>query len=419
MVKILRILNRFNLGGPTLNASFLTKHIGDEFETILIGGKHSDYEESSSYILDNENIQYKIIPELQREINLKNDIIAYKKIKEIIKKEHPDIVHTHASKAGILGRLAAIEHNVPIIVHTFHGHIFHSYFSKPKTKLFINLEKYLAKRTSKIITISPLQRQEIKSILSLKANKITTIPIGIDTNKFQLNKEEKRYNFRTQYQLKDTDIAIGIIGRLVPIKNHNLFIKAFSMLKKSFSNTDKKRIKAFIIGDGDLKENLIKLCKNLNLKVWQKGMPLYDADIYFTSWIKDTTDVYHGLDIIALSSLNEGTPVTLIEAQAAGKPVVATDVGGTADTIVSGFSGWLSPSKDVYNFYNNLSNLILNEDLRYKAKNYGIPYVYKKYDYTNLIKNIRQLYLSLLSEKEITKKDIISTIKSKETAFSQ
>mgnify|MGYP006339761537 FL=1 len=127
MTKILRILNRFNVGGPTFNVAYLTKYLSDEYTTVLIGGEREESEASSEYILKELDIPYTIVPDMKRSISLKNDIKALREIISIIKKEKPDIVHTHASKAGMLGRLAAKICGVPYIFHTFHGHVFHSY----------------------------------------------------------------------------------------------------------------------------------------------------------------------------------------------------------------------------------------------------------------------------------------------------
>ncbi len=398
MAKVLRILNRFNLGGPTYNAGFLTKFLENDFETVLVGGQNGDFEESSSFILDELGVDYNIIPEIRREINPVKDYIAYRKIRGIIRSEKPDIIHTHAAKAGMLGRMAALKEGVPIIVHTFHGHVFHSYFNKYKTKFFISLEKYLANKSDKIIAISPRQKEEIQDFLDLEDDKLITVPIGIDIDKFKKGGEDKRFYFRKQYKLGNDDIAIGIVGRLVPIKNHKMFIKSFSLLKRYLQGS--RSVKAFIIGDGELKLELVELAKELGLKVWQQGEAQDGtADIYFTSWIKDMSFVYNGLDIVTLTSLNEGTPITLIEAQASNKPVVATNVGGVADTLMSDVTGLLSRSKDIYGFYYNLLQLVINDSKRLKMGNNGYRFVKNKYDYRILVNNMRNLYESLLAEK--------------------
>ncbi|HIA35477.1 MAG TPA: hypothetical protein EYN89_01780, partial [Flavobacteriales bacterium] len=219
MPKVLRIINRFNLGGPTFNAAYLTKCLAPEFETKLVGGSKDDSEDSSEFIVRNLGIEPVIVPEMKRSINLKNDFTAYKKIYQIIKEFKPDIVHTHASKAGTLGRIAAIRLNVPVIVHTFHGHVFHSYFGSAKTLLYKTIERYLSRKSTKIIAISELQKKELSEIHKIcPPDKIDVIPLGFDLDRFRENTETKRIWFRKKFGLTQDTIAIGIIGRIVPIK---------------------------------------------------------------------------------------------------------------------------------------------------------------------------------------------------------
>ena len=237
MKKILRIINRFNLGGPTYNAAYLTKYLEPDYETLLIGGQHDESEKSSMHILDNLGLKPIIIPEMQRSLNPYKDQIAFKKIQNIIKEFKPDIVHTHAAKAGALGRRAAYKMGVKQIYHTFHGHVFHSYFGNFKTRIFKEIEKNLAKKSTKIIAISEIQKRELSKIHRIcPENKIEVIPLGFDLERFNTDKDSKRKEFRKKWNLKENEIAIGIIGRLVPIKNHKFFIDAIQeVLKKSKS----------------------------------------------------------------------------------------------------------------------------------------------------------------------------------------
>ncbi|MDD3741015.1 MAG: glycosyltransferase, partial [Bacteroidales bacterium] len=187
MPKVLRIINRFNLGGPTYNVAYLSKYMSPEYETLLVGGMQDRHEACSDYIVKKLGIHAIQIPEMIREIGA-NDISAYYKIKNIIKRYKPDIVHTHASKAGYLGRKAAISLGVPVIVHTFHGHVFHSYFNKYSTAVFKKLERDLAKKTSAIIAISELQKYELCNIHKIAPeNKFRVIPLGFDLDRFQEN----------------------------------------------------------------------------------------------------------------------------------------------------------------------------------------------------------------------------------------
>ncbi len=195
-IKVLRIINRFNIGGPTFNATFLTRFMSDDFETLLVGGLPEEGEANSLHILKEYGVEPLLIPEMKREPNFKSDRLALKKIKNIIEEFNPDIVHTHASKAGAIGRKAAFSCNVPIVVHTFHGHVFHSYFGKIKTTLFKNIERYLAKRSTGIVAISNLQKKELSEDHKITSKeKIEVIPLGFDLKKFQENHKANRKKF--------------------------------------------------------------------------------------------------------------------------------------------------------------------------------------------------------------------------------
>ncbi len=392
-IKILRIINRFNLGGPTFNAAYLTKYIGDEFETLLIGGEKDETEESSTFILDSLHLTPIIIPEMKREIGFKEDKIAYKKLKDMIKEFQPDIVHTHASKAGTLGRMAAYKCKVPVIVHTFHGHVFHSYFGKTKTVFYKNIERYLAKKSTKIIAISDIQKSELTQQHKIcDKNKVAVVPLGFDLRRFQEDYESKRNDFRKHYLLEDDEIAIGIIGRLVPIKNHTLFLKAIDQLLKKTT----KKVRVFIIGDGEEKENLIQYCKEFNIDFTEFNKQKKKVTITFTSWVKNVDWANAGLDIIALSSLNEGTPVSLIEAQAANNPIVTTNVGGVENVVQKDKTGLVVPSGNNQAFSEALLKLVENDALRKQMSEKGWEFVKEKFHYERLVSDMRELYFSLL-----------------------
>ena len=393
-IKILRIINRFNLGGPTYNAAYLTKYLEPEFETLLVGGAKYEEEESSDFILEKLGINFIVIPEMQRSINLKDDLKAYRILKKIIKEFQPDIVHTHASKAGTLGRLAAKKCKVSIIVHTFHGHVFHSYFGKIKTSFYKNIERYLAKKSTKIIAISEIQKKELSQQHKIcKADKITVIPLGFDLDCFQENIEEKRKSFRNNYLIKEDEIAIGIIGRLVPIKNHQLFINTINEVKKRTS----KKIRAFIIGDGEEKNQLISHLKRIGLDYVEWNKDKFATTVTFTSWIKNIDWANAGLDIIALSSLNEGTPVSLIEAQASNKPIVTTNVGGVENIVLKNETAFITETNNLEEFTSRLLKLVDDDVLRKKMSEKGWSFVKNKFHYTRLVNDMRNLYHTLLN----------------------
>lgn len=395
MPKILRILNRFNVGGPTYNVAYLTKYIHKDFQTVLIGGSKNETEASSEYILQDLNIEYTIIPEMKRSIGIFSDIKALLKIISIIKQEKPDIVHTHAAKAGTLGRLAAWYCGVPYIFHTFHGHVFHSYFGKFKSKIFRLIEKFLARKCNAIIAISDIQKHELGTIYKIcNPDKIKVIPLGFDLQKFTENKIEKRKEFRLKYNISDDEIAIGIVGRLVPVKNHTLFIEAFS---NCLNNTDKK-IRAFIIGNGESRKELETICNNLNLQFNTENDTNFDKELVFTSWISDVDVAYAGLDIVCLTSFNEGTPVSLIEAQAAGKPIVSTNVGGIQN-IVSENNTALLTENTVEDFSKKLSYLINNDSIRDTMSKNSENFSIEKFSYQRLCNDMEKLYNSFIYKK--------------------
>jgi glycosyltransferase involved in cell wall biosynthesis len=392
LIKVLRIINRFNIGGITYNVSYLSKYLAPEFDTLLVGGPEEEGEDSSLYIPEGLGLKPRVLNQFQREINLKADYQAYKEIKRIIKEFKPDIVHTHASKAGAIGRLAAIHCKVPIIIHTFHGHVFHSYFGKLKTNFYKIIERYLAKRSTAIIAISNKQKTELSELFHIAPkNKIHLVPLGFDLTKFTINKQKNRSEFREKYNLKEDQLAIGIIGRLAPIKNHSLFIEAIAHLKTNGITN----FKAFIIGDGDTREIIYEACKQHGIS-WSNN-PTDEVDVIFTSWITNVEWALHGLDLVTLTSLNEGTPVSIIEAQAAGKYVVSTNVGGIED-VLHPECGLLSEINDKNTFFSNLLKAIQNKTQLAQSDKKGEEWALAKYSYTRLVSDMRILYHQLLKQ---------------------
>jgi glycosyltransferase involved in cell wall biosynthesis len=257
----------------------------------------------------------------------------------------------------------------------------------------IRIERYLAKNTTKIIALSAIQKRELSEQYNIAAKeKIEIIPLGLDLKKFHENQFEKRKKFRSEFGLDEDEIAVGIIGRLVPIKNHYLFLKA---IKSVLDNTE-KRIRAFIIGDGEERQTIERSARSLGL--------INDSDtleknvLLFTSWRKDIDVCYAGLDIIVLTSDNEGTPVSLIEAQAAGKAIACTNVGGIDDIILRNETALVSSSRDEKGFYENLLQLVENSNLRKQFSQRGWQFVSNRFGYDRLCADTARLYSLLLDE---------------------
>ena len=398
MPRILRIANRFNLGGPTFNVAYLSKYLPSEYETLLIGGDREDNEASSSHILSDLGITPIIVPEMQREISLGVDMAAYRAIEKIIDDFKPDIDHTHASKPGAIGRLAAHNRKVPVIVHTFHGHYFHSYFGKLKTNMFKQIERSLAKRTSKIIAISDIQKHELSIEHRIAPpEKFAVIPLGFDLDRFRTDTDAKRSLFRNEFNVKNDEVAIGIIGRLVDVKDHRYFLR---LVKQVFDRTSKK-VRFFIVGDGEMRQELETYCTEMGILF--NAYPNYepaDASLTFCSWRNDIDTINAGLDIVVLTSKNEGTPVSLIEAQASGTPVVSTNVGGVENVVAHGETGLLAGFENEEKMAENLMSLIESYELRNTMAGKGWSHVGDRFHYGRLVSDMDALYRELLSGKK-------------------
>lgn len=393
MPKVLRILNRMAVGGPVLNATYLSRYLSPEFETLLAVGAKEDHEQSASRLAQELDLDVVTIPQMRRAVNPFLDLQAFQSIRKLIRDFQPDIVHTHASKPGLLGRLAASIEGVPAIVHTFHGHTFNSYFNNVVSNVYVNAERFLAQKSSAIVAISESQRRELVEQYRIAPNeKFCTIPLGLDLDKFVTDQEEKRSRFRNEFGLADEEIAIGIVGRLVPVKNHPLFLEALAYL---LANTTKK-IKAFIIGDGECRAALEAKAVELKIPFSVQSDAEHLHPLVFTSWRSDVDVINAGLDIVALTSLNEGTPVSLIEAQAARKPIVSTRVGGIGDIVEEGKTALLADVTDRQTFCAHLLNLVNDDQLRERLAADSSGHVMKRFGYQRLVSDMSNLYYELL-----------------------
>ena len=294
-------------------------------------------------------------------------------INKTAKKEKPDIVHTHTSKAGTLGRIAAILTGVPQIYHTFHGHTFEGYFSPLKTKIFIQIERFLARFSTKIIAISERQKEDLVRFKIAKPDKITIIPLGFDFSR--LLPYDKEQKLRQKLNLRPDTITIALIGRVTAIKNPFLFIY-IAVLKQ------RKNVHFLIIGDGELTED----CKNLVNKLGIQDF------VSFTGFIEDLKLIYGSVDIVCITSINEGTPVSLLEAMACQKIVISTPVGGVPDFVKNKENGFLCNAnvkaftEQIIYCLNNFKNL---DYVRKQAAND----VLSKYSINRLFNDLEHLYM--------------------------
>ncbi len=327
-IRIMRIIARLNVGGPAIQAISLTRIFSRRpSASLLVCGRVDSHEGDMTYLAEEQGIRPWVLSELGREISPLGDLKTLARLRGIIRSWRPQIIHTHTAKAGTLGRLAAIGFNIfrnkqdrIKLVHTFHGHFFHSYFGFLKTGIFLQIEKFLAKYTDRIIVISAAQKWDIGERYRVAPlDKISIIPLGFDLEKFTEYRGQKR-DGRERFlppEFQDK-ILVGLVGRLTEVKNHRMLLKAIRYLK---DRGDHAPFKFVVVGGGELSEELVQ---------WTRKLGIEDL-VCFLGWQSDMPSLYHAMDIVVLTSLNEGTPVTLIEAMASGKTVVATDVGGVRD----------------------------------------------------------------------------------------
>lgn len=404
-MKILRIIARLNVGGPARHVVWLTNGLNDdEFQSLLVAGTVPPGEEDMSYFAAENRVSPVFIAELSRELSPK-DIISLWKVYCLMREFSPDVVHTHTAKAGTIGRGAAflyrwlswrtlIGHPRKLkVVHTFHGHVFHSYYGAAKTCIFLTIERMLARfATHRIITISRQQFHEINGDFGVgRAEQFSVIPLGIDLSQFDVD-ATSRAVLRDEIAVSDDEMIVGFVGRLTAIKNIPMLLEAAAAIT---GDPKSPKMRFVIIGDGELRGELESTTKDLGI----------ERAVTFLGNRTDVSALLPGMDIIALTSANEGTPLSLIEAMAAGVPFVSTAVGGVID-----LAGEKVESRDGYDvcergitttpgsstaFANALIHLANDEKLRMDLAREGREFVVANYSTERLVSDIKRLYREL------------------------
>ena len=406
--KVIRIIARLNVGGPAKHVVWLTSGLKDAgFDTLLVTGKVPEGEEDMSYFADEMGVTPRYFSEMSREISL-NDAVTVWKLFRLYLRERPDIVHTHTAKAGTVGRTAGFLYRwlTPGVfigkprrckfVHTYHGHVFHSYYGRTRTRIFLAVERLLAKLvTDRLIVVSKQQSIEIgKKFRVGRSGQIKVIPLGLDLGLFA-DHASRRANFRHELCIPDHAILIGIVGRLTEIKNHRMFLNVVARLKEIDPACWRQgAVRFIVIGDGGLREALEEQSVKLGL----------EKDVIFVGSRKDPEYFYPALDVVALTSHNEGTPLTLIEAMANARPVVATSVGGVVDLLGDVVEdgpykvcrrGISVPAGDEDVFVAALSRIIRDRSLRQEMGDRGLEFVEINYSKERLFEDIKDLYAEL------------------------
>jgi glycosyltransferase involved in cell wall biosynthesis len=380
-IRVVNVVARLNVGGPAILVTLITQHMGQpEYESVLVTGTVSGGEGDMTYYATEHGVTPIVLPTLGRELHPIRDLSTLWKLVRLFRELRPDVVATHTAKAGFVGRVAARLAGAPVVVHTFHGHVFHGYFSPAKTRLFLMLERLTARLSDTIIVLTPRQRDELVQTYHIApASKFRVIGAGLDLARFAAM-PRKNGTFRQAWGVVESAPLITIVGRLTPVKNHALFLQAAAIVRQSLPEA-----RFAIVGDGELRAELEAQVDALGLR---------DA-VFFTGWQKDVAPVVADSDVLVISSVNEGTPLTVIEAMAAGCPAVCTAVGGVPDLLQNGELGALVPSGDADALAGAILRVIQSppnaDGLRALAvERYGID---------RLVRDLDALYRELLTAK--------------------
>ena len=388
--RVIHIITRLDKGGSAETTLLIVSLMNHEKYDVFLA--HGLSLESRMSIMEKEAVSLDMslaeakgvslfaLPSLVRRLSFKNDLLAFISIYRLIKRIKPHIVHTHTSKAGVLGRLAACLAGVPIIIHTPHGHVFHSYYGPIMTKIFVFTEKILSFITDKITALTNREREEHLEEGIASIEKYVIIHSGVMLDRL-MNMSVDIEAGKKEYGIPQDCNVIGVIGRLVPIKGHKYLVSAAKKIVKEFSNT------VFVfVGDGYLNASLERQAESIGVR----------KNIIFTGWRKDAAEILNLFDILVFPSLNEGMGKVLVEGMALGKPIVASSVGGIIDLVRNGENGILVPPGDSDALGNAILQLIKNRNLAEELGKNGKAKVYPEFDVSVMVKEIDDLYESLL-----------------------
>jgi glycosyltransferase involved in cell wall biosynthesis len=383
-LRVLRVFSRLNIGGPSVHVILLSAGLRPlGYETRLVVGRESSREGNMLALAAEKGVACEAMAGLGREIAPLQDLRALAGLYRLVRAWRPHVVHTHTAKAGLLGRLAARAARVPTVVHTFHGHVLRGYFSPAKTALFRRLETRLAVATDALVAVSESVKLDLVGLGIARAEKIRVVPLGLDLA--HLAAALPRGVLRAEAQIPADAPLVGMVGRLVPIKDAPTFLRAARLVR------DERRGARFaLVGDGEERPALESLCRELGLA----------GAVTFFGWRRDLAAVYGDLDVVVNASRNEGTPVALIEALAAARPVVATRVGGTPDLLGEGARGQLVPPGAPEALARAVLETLDQSEAARRRALAGREHVLSRHSSDRLVRDVDALYRELRAAKK-------------------
>ena len=382
----MRVIARLNMGGPAHHVGFLSGMSDPRhYETVLYHGKVGAGEADLSSAADALGVRREEVPGLRPELRPLDDLRALFHLVRALRRFRPDVVDTHTAKAGMLGRLAAAiaVRPRPVIVHTYHGHVLEGYFGRLENAFYRGLERALARVSDALIGVSSATVEDLVRLRIAHRSKFRVIPLGLELDQFFNAGAEEGAAFRADAGAVEDDVLLTFVGRLVHIKRVDILLRAFARASST------ARVRLAIVGDGELRNELEQMARELGV-----------ADrVWFAGYREDMVAVAAATDVAVLSSDNEGTPVWLIEAAAAGKPGASTGVGGVADVVTDG-SGLLAPAGDSQALGDAMAALASDAARRAAMGQHAREHVRNRFTVTRLVHDVDALYRELLAARQ-------------------
>lgn len=386
--RVLRVITRLNIGGPSIQAITLTSRLAERgFATMLLHGSLGPGEGDMRYLAP-AGADLTHVPPLGRAIAPLADLRALWILFRHMRRFRPTIVHTHMAKAGLLGRLAAAAYNLTRgfapraqVVHTYHGHVLEGYFGRLQTSVYIGLERLLAHFSDAIVAISPAIRRELTGTYRIgRDHQYRVVPLGFDLTAFTAIDDQARIAARGALGIPPGAPVVSTVGRLTAIKDHHLFLDVVRRIAAMHPG-----VIALVAGDGELRGELEALANTLGVA----------GNVRFLGWRRDLATVYGATDVFLLTSRNEGTPVALIEAMASGVPGVSTDVGGVKDVIAAANLGRLAAPGDAAALAAAAVELLESPGLRAAIGGSAREHIVQRFSIDRLVSDIAGLYRDL------------------------
>lgn len=386
-IRILRVIARLNMGGPAIHVSNLAAGLEPRgYETTLVAGSLARGEDSMAFLAERLDIPVRTIPELQREVSPIDDARSVRRMREIIRELRPHILHTHTAKAGAIARAAALVSGAArpaILVHTFHGHVLKGYFDPVRTAFFKEVERSLARVTDALVAVSPEIRDELVAAGIAPREKFSVIRLGIPLGE-RLGDATADLDYRRLYGISESAFVVGWVGRMTDVKDTDAVLEIVRAARD-------RGLEAVLVmvGDGPDRVRLEQLAHDIGIA----------RSTFFVGYQPEVAGYYRLFDAFLLPSVNEGTPVSAIEALASGTPVVATRVGGVPDVVRDGEDGFLFEPGDTDDAAERLALLASDATLRSALGASGRERVLRRYSVSRLVEDVDRLYRSLLSER--------------------